>query len=141
MKYNRHSSLNEKGQSLTELATTLVFMLILLAGIVELSRAFFAYIAIRDAAQEGASYGSVCPSGDIEGRVRDASSNPVDLSDTTNVTVSVSTTGSGVAGDGVQVTVAHDFHVIMPFLGTIIGSQTINISTTVIDTILTTACP
>ena len=44
----------ERGQSLTEFAISLVFLLTLLAGIVDLGRMFFAYIIIRDAAQEGA---------------------------------------------------------------------------------------
>ena len=141
MQNKRPSLPNEKGQSLVEFAISLTVMLILLAGIVDLSRAFFAYIAIRDAAQEGALYGSVCPSGDVEARVRDASSNPVDLSDTSSVTVAVATTGTGVSGDGIQVTVTYSFPISTPFLGAIIGTQTINLGATVTDTILTTTCP
>lgn len=133
----------EKGQSLAELAISLTFMLILLAGVVELGRAFFAYIAIRDAAQEGALYGSVCP-GDTSGiiiRVQEAS-NLLDLS---SGDVTVTTTGSGEAGDGIKVAIVYRFPVAMPFLGTIIGGQTINMSTSVTDTILAegiaAACP
>jgi hypothetical protein len=51
----------EKGQSLLELAVSLVVLLILLAGVVDFGRIAFYYIALRDAAQEGASYGSIFP--------------------------------------------------------------------------------
>ena len=49
----------EQGQSLVELSISLVILLTLLAGMVDLGRAFFTYITLRDAAQEGASYASV----------------------------------------------------------------------------------
>ncbi|MHB0967277.1 MAG: TadE/TadG family type IV pilus assembly protein [Bellilinea sp.] len=52
----------EKGQSLMELALVLVFILILLAGVVDLGRMMFEYLTMRDAAQEGAGYGAVYPS-------------------------------------------------------------------------------
>lgn len=49
----------EQGQSLVELALSLVLLLTLLAGLVDFGRAFFTYVALRDAAQEGAAYASV----------------------------------------------------------------------------------
>ncbi len=49
----------EQGQSLVEFAISLVIILLLLAGVVDLGRAFFAYIIVRDAAQEGAVYGAI----------------------------------------------------------------------------------
>jgi Flp pilus assembly protein TadG len=49
----------EQGQSLVELAMSLTILLILLAGLVDLGRAFFTYITLRDAAQEGAAYATV----------------------------------------------------------------------------------
>ncbi|MHB0987906.1 MAG: TadE/TadG family type IV pilus assembly protein [Bellilinea sp.] len=52
----------EKGQSLMELALVLIFILILLAGVVDLGRMMFEYLTMRDAAQEGAGYGAVYPS-------------------------------------------------------------------------------
>jgi hypothetical protein len=52
---------SERGQSLVELAVSVVFMVTLLAGIIDLGMAFINFIAMRDAAQEGAVYGSVNP--------------------------------------------------------------------------------
>ncbi len=50
-----------RGQSLVELAISLMVMLLLLAGAVTFGMALFSYVAIRDAAQEGALYGSFNP--------------------------------------------------------------------------------
>jgi Flp pilus assembly protein TadG len=51
----------EHGQSMVELAITITFLMILLAGTVDLGHAFFVWQEMRDAAQEGAAYGSICP--------------------------------------------------------------------------------
>ena len=114
----------EKGQSLVELALTLLIILTLLAGAVDLGMAFFSYVALRDAAQEGALYGSLNPtdSSGIVSRVRQSSSSPINLSDVSNVTVS------------------YNYRLSMPFIGSILGSTTIPITARVIDTILNPAC-
>jgi hypothetical protein len=52
---------NERAQSLVELAVSLTVMLMLLLGAIEISLALFQYVTIRDAAQEGATYGSINP--------------------------------------------------------------------------------
>ncbi len=49
-------SKSERGQSLTELAVIVVIMIIILAGVVDAGGVIFQYLAMRDAAQEGASY-------------------------------------------------------------------------------------
>ena len=51
----------KKGQSLVEFAISLTVMLILLAGTVDFGIGLFHYIAMREAAQEGALYGSIAP--------------------------------------------------------------------------------
>jgi len=52
---------NEKGQSLVELAVSLVILLWLISFVVDIGRIAFNYLSMRDAAQEGASYGSIIP--------------------------------------------------------------------------------
>ena len=52
---------SERGQSLVELALVLPLLILLLAGTVDLGRAFFSYIVITNAAQEGARAGSRMP--------------------------------------------------------------------------------
>ena len=55
----KNSNTKERGQAIVELATSMVILLTLLAGVVDLGRALFTWITLRDAAQEGASYASV----------------------------------------------------------------------------------
>ena len=148
----------ESGQSMVELAISLVFLFILLAGVVDLGRAFFTYIALRDAAQEGASYGAVarertadlidCTG--IENRVRSTSTTPVDLANTTNIDVAIdigglscvsATAANACFGNGIRVEVTYsNFPISMPFLGTILGRSFVELSAEVEDTILTPAC-
>ncbi len=74
---------SERGQSLVELAMSLTMIMLLLAGAVDFSIAYFSFSAMQDAAQEGALYGSINPDDEdgIISRVRSASTNPVDLAD------------------------------------------------------------
>jgi len=133
----------EKAQSFVELALAFILMLIMLAGVIDLGRAFFTYIALRDAAQEGALYGSLNPTATtlIEDRARSTSSNPVDLTNTTDVRVDITLLGQPCMGQGIKVDVTYaTFPLAMPFLGTIIGKQTIPIHATVTDTILRPPC-
>lgn len=160
------STNSEKGQSLTELAISLTFLLILLGGVVDLGRAFFTYITLRDAAQEGALYGSYyvydkdlswCG---IVKRVRETSNTPFNLNDVTVDVKFASDPGTYTfnksdpydpgscptlaatpsAGDEVQVTVTYkDFQITMPFMGALIGSQKISISASIKDRVVTNA--
>jgi len=144
----------ERGQSMVELAMSLVFLLTLLAGVVDLGRAFFAYMIIRDAAQEGAVYGAIADKSDltafkneVDNRVETAfvdpanpTQSPIDLSD---MTVTTQIVGSACAGPGhgVKVTVDYSLPITMPFLGSLLGTQELHMSTSVEDTILAPLCP
>jgi len=133
----------ERGQSLVELAISLTIILLLLAGAVDFSIAYFSFSAMQDAAQEGALYGSINPDdeGGIITRVRNASSNPVDLADTDLVDVIVTVAEGACEGDEIRVNVIYDYPISMPFIGTIIGSQQITLNASVTDTILQPVCP
>ena len=133
----------ERGQSLVELAISLTVIMLLLAGAVDFSIAYFSYSAMQDAAQEGALYGSIHPDevGEIENRVRNASSNPVDLSDQDLVEVKISFPGEACEGNEIKVNVIYDYPISMPFIGTIIGAQQITLNASVTDTILKPVCP
>ncbi len=155
MKKKLIASRRERGQSLLELALGMTFLLALLAGVVDMGRAFLTYVALRDAAQEGALYGSIDPRRCdlIENRVRLSSHQPVDLTDTTNVSVTIQIAKPGGAlvscaaatnvcmGDELRVSVKfQDFPMTMPLIGMMIGSQEVDISTGVSDTILSPPC-
>ena len=159
MKGKMKLSPTENGQSMVEFAVSAILIFTLLVGVADFGRAFFTYLTMRDAAQEGAVFGSICPlhTAAIESRVRDASERPVDLSDTTHVTVSCiyvyDVNGDGyidaadtfpacgtitpVPGQGIKVRVVYDdFQITTPLLGSILGSQSLTLRTEVQDTIL-----
>jgi len=150
----RTSRSTERGQSLTEFALALVVLLTLVAGIGDLGRMFFAYIIIRDAAQEGAVYGSIADKSDlltlqnqVESRVKEAFTDPDNPSDTpidiNQLQVQTSVIGATCAspGSAVRVRVDYAVPVTMPFLGTIIGSQQMPMTATVENAILSPICP
>jgi len=137
---------SEQGQSFTEMAISMVFILILLAGVVDLGRMFWVFVALRDAAQEGASYASFCPAdiSGIESRVRNSSTNPVNLADTTNINVPRPDPDCSMVtcnvGDAITIRVSNlTFRMSMPFM----GGVNIPLSASVTDTILSTTltCP
>jgi Flp pilus assembly protein TadG len=49
------------GQSLVEFSLMLVFLTVLLMGVLDLGRAYFTYLALKDAASEGAYFASAFP--------------------------------------------------------------------------------
>jgi len=142
----------ERGQSLVELALTLTFLLLLTAGAIDLGRAFFTYITLRDAAQEGAIYGSYKPMpadvAEIKNRVMASATSPIDTSGINPNDVSISYIEVSPAkpqpycpGNGIQVRVSYNFEITMPLLGAYIGGQSFPIDATVTDTILRTDDP
>ncbi|HSO11393.1 MAG TPA: TadE family protein [Anaerolineales bacterium] len=133
----------ERGQSLVEFAISLVIILWLLAGAVEFGIALFQYIQLRDAAQEGALYGSIHPDdiGGIEARVKNASSSPIDLAADPDVIVIIDPPGGGCVADGIKVRVEYPHKIFMPFATLFTGgTKTINLGAEVTDTILQSDC-
>jgi len=137
----------ERGQSLVELAVSLLVLLYLLSGAVEFGLAFFQFVQLRDAAQEGALFGSMGPDETtIETRVRGASSSPINLADTSKVTVTITAkdkdSGSAIQvsgaceGDALEVKVSYNHQIFMPFIPQLIGSNIIPLNATVTDTVL-----
>ena len=154
-----HRSRGQRGQSLVELSVSLMVILLLLSGAVDFGMALFSYTTLRDAAQEGALYASMNPPANstslnaIRERVRAAGGNsgPVNLSGFTDAQINVflepagaqPCEGTSIAGgtpNGVRVTLSYNYPIIMPLLGTVLGSQTIPLTASVTDTILQPAC-
>ena len=147
-----------RGQSLVEMAISLVLILWLLSGAAEFAVALFQYIQLRDAAQEGALYGSIKPTNfaDIETRARTASASPIDLSvgPPDGVTIQIYVDNVLVRQNGVntgavvsaceshalKVIASYNHHVFMPFMPQILNITTIPLEAEVIDTILTPIC-
>jgi Flp pilus assembly protein TadG len=153
---NKMKRNNEKGQSLVEIAVTLPVILLILLGTIDFSMALFSYSILRDAAQEGALYGSFNPGNTegIENRARnilprnddEVFSSPVNLRDETVISVEIEIIGndcqgatSGVA-NSLQVNVIYQYPVMMPLIGSIIGSDTITLTGSATNIILQPPC-
>lgn len=142
-----HLRKHEKGQSLVELAFTVVLLMIMIAGIVDLGRIFFHYITMRDSAMEGIAYGSIQPSNcaQIVERIRSSLNDPYTMTISILMNGESCSTASAVSdactGNDIEITVTdEEFPITMPFLGTFLGKQSISLETTVHGTILRPAC-
>lgn len=131
---------------MVELALSFTLVMFLMAGSVDIGRAYFAWISLRDASQEGALYGSLFPT-DSTGMIlhaRSSSTDPVDLSDAGIVGVTTVINGSACANstatNSVTVTVTLQFDFIMPGLGALLPSQTIPLVASMTNTILRPVC-
>lgn len=152
----------EHGQSLVEFAVSLTVLLILVAGIFDAARALFTYLALRDAAQEGALYASIDPTNTAEIVLRACQASDLlgglncqetSACESCDVSIIVNLTVSGQACMGATDGVAHGIEVVvdyanfpltMPLIGQLIGREdtyTIPIRASVIDTIITPSCP
>jgi Flp pilus assembly protein TadG len=128
-----------KGQSLVEFALSLTIILFLLAGTVEFGLIFFQYVQLRDAAQEGGLNGAICQNEElIYSRVRGSSFNPINLPEDENVSVQV-VRNDGIEGGAITVLVSYRHHFFAPFISSFFNSDSIVITASVTDTILTTS--
>ena len=165
---NYKKNQKESGQSMLELAISIIVLLILLAGVVDLGRVAYYYIAMRDTAQEAASYASIFPYRSDEILKRAVAGmeellTPTEIIYRINHTVDVdgndvfeyeckwqitnpdTLPGCGIeqsvndysVGDVVEITITNSgFPITMPLLGTFIGSQSINLNTTIQDVVV-----
>lgn len=158
MKNKRNS-----GQSLVELALFFTLLLLLLGGAVDLGRAFFGFMAIRDAAQEGATFAALFPklitttgpgiytidaepygkftAGDIDYqldyRIRTSATMPLNLKDVDDIKITVVNN----CPISVKVTVIYHYRALMPFINELFGSQSYYpIQADVTETVLTNTC-
>jgi Flp pilus assembly protein TadG len=136
---------SERAQSLVEFAITLLLILMILTGALELSLALFEYVTIRDAAQEGALFASVNPkdTANIKNRVIDAANDGVALT-AGNIAITSNGNyceGSTPSGKPITITIkiTRPHQVIMPLVGTFIGQQ-LNMSASATNTILSPMC-
>jgi hypothetical protein len=144
---NIHITQGERGQALVELAISLVLLLILISGLVDVGRGVIQYMAIRDAVQDGIVYGSINPSHCVQIRER-VQSNLEGLGLFTvdvmidGVTCETLTPEEICAGREIIVTAAQDdFVVWMPFFGALFPDNHLPLSATERGEVLRPACP
>ena len=136
-----------RAQSLVELAISLMIILLLLLGAVEFSLALFQYVTIRDAAQEGAIYGSINPTDTTGIQYRAVAAASDVLPQLTINDVDVTINGDDCEGttsgspNSITVTITFAHPITFPIVGPMIGSNTINLTASVTNTILQPTCP
>lgn len=126
-----------------------IFLILLAGATAQLGLMYLVHLALRDASQEGASYASVDPTNtaQIELRVRQALSGTIDPA---SVSVTVSETNPGMFcasidpvslhSNGIRVEASYDLPIIVPFLGALVGGDTLTLRGFADDTILTPPC-
>jgi hypothetical protein len=136
----------KKGQSMVEFAAGITVLLVLVAGLVDVGRAIFTFITMRDAAEESAAFGSVYPTHCMQMEDR-ALSNLQDPG-SYDITIMIdsadcyhATSSQACLGHNLTVTVSNPaFDLSMPLIGTFLGRQSISLSATVTNTIIRTPC-
>ncbi len=147
----------ERGQGLVEFSLMVLFLTILLMGLLDVARAYYSYLALKDAAQEGAYFGSAFPqcvaaggpSGDNSADVGCANPNNIpyrvqrsaprgsfvnmnDLGATITVQLPnqclTATCLQGQVGQTITVTVSYQYQLITPFVGSIANGQTLTLT-------------
>jgi Flp pilus assembly protein TadG len=117
----KHIQDREKGQSMLEFALVLPVLLFILAGVLDLGRMYYAYVAISDAAAEGAIYAALYPEeshrGEIYQRAQDASGGLVQIDPSM---LQVDWPPDVVSGAPVTVTVSYNFTVATPLINAIV---------------------
>ncbi len=139
----------ERGQSFVELAISIIFLLTLLTVMIDLGWAYYTLVAMRDAAQEAASYAAICPSFDgvnnpadyIRPRLKLSAAAPINMNDITDIKIedvdSNGNTGAAIDyGNNVRITMKVDHQIIVPFAATFIGTTHYPLTVTVTDAIL-----
>jgi hypothetical protein len=112
-------STSERGQSLTELAIALPVLLVLLLGVLDVGRVFWAVVALKDAASEGASYAAYYPTRTTEIRERAAESSNALVALEPDM-FSVDYVAPPTTGQPITVTVTYTFGLVTPFINAIV---------------------
>lgn len=125
----------ESGQGMVELAISLIVILVVLAGIVDISRTIMTRMQLQDAAEEGVVYAMAFPKNCTQiqyrvlqnlSKVKSATLSSVVITYTTistGVSVPCASATGDLKGQLIKVSIANSFPVSMPFLGTVVGSS------------------
>jgi hypothetical protein len=124
----------ESGQGMVELAISLIVILVLLAGIVDISRTIMTKMELQDAAEEGVVYAMAFPKSCTQiqyrvlqnlSKVKSATLSSIVITYTTistGVSIPCTSATGDLKGQLIKVSIANSFPVSMPFLGKVVGS-------------------
>jgi Flp pilus assembly protein TadG len=111
MSYKNYKTLyHHQGQSMVEFALILPVMVLIIAGIFDLGRAFYSTITITNAAREGARFGTLNPKltqGICDAAITEAQSSGITL-DYSKITVSCSSTVTCLSASTPVITCNHN---------------------------------
>jgi Flp pilus assembly protein TadG len=127
---------DQRGQSLVEVALAMPVLLLVLAGILDVGRAYFTYVALSDAAAEGAAFAAVHPLDTVQivERAADASNGLVMLeADMVSVIV-----GDLNPGKPITVAIEYDYNVLTPIIHAFVPGGTITLKSVVSQAIIST---
>lgn len=129
----RHGASGQRGQALAELAIVLPFLLVLLIGVVDFCRIFYASMMLTQAARTGVQYGAQSKSksaefSNIEEAAIDAATDltpaitadatrSCECADGTVVDCAATCVGEGAPRVFVSVTAGYTFHTYFPYPG------------------------
>ena len=115
-----------RGQGLLELAIVLPVLLVLLLGLLDVGRAYYAMVSLKDAVSEGASYAASHPTQttQILERAADASSAFLVL---TPDMFTIDYVDPPTSGQPVTVSVAYDMVLVTPFVSAIVPGGTLTL--------------
>ena len=125
---------DQKGQSLVEVAVALPVLLLILLGILDLGRAYFTYIALADAAAEGAAFGAIHPTdtAQIVERAAESSNGLVTL-EPDMVSVDLIDLSAGLP---ITVTVEYQYQLLTPVIQTFVPNGIITMRASVAQAII-----
>jgi len=148
---------SERGQSLVEFALLVPLLLIIVAGVLDLGRLYFAFLTITDAAAEGVTYATIHPP-DATAVTCPASPTCASPDDVGCICLRAQTSTEGaieIAGDDVEitclncptppsgtpvtVTVRYDFQLATPFMNVIVPEGVLPLEAVASEAILTGA--
>lgn len=153
MAISRRARGSEDGQSLVEFAAALVALLIVVAGVLDIGRAFFTFVAIENAAGEGAIFGSYHPSWVTEADAQAAGADqpqydnitaraqhesPTGVVDWNLATVEVTHSGPITVGNQITVSVTYSYPIMTPFLNLILEDGVLPLRARAVQRILKT---
>lgn len=135
-------TIRERGQSLVEVSLSLMLLLTLFSGIVDLGRAYIVSVALQDAANEAAVYLSIEPQcryiydggsfecndpNNAEYRARNAGGGEIDWSRTE---ITVSRPSAYGTGDPVTVSIRYRFPLITPIISQLLNADSLILGST-----------
>ncbi len=105
----------QRGQSLVEFALVLPLLVLILMGILDFGRAFYAYSVVANSAREGARVGVVAPTTDAEIRAA-VRRFTIGLEAIPDAKIAITPSGTRVSGETIRVRVEYDFLAVTPLI-------------------------